>query len=103
MEKKDTVQSGLDVTNPNCRQAALGEKSAFCLRANNQSWASDCVPRSSANPGGLTATQITAEGFIIPRETIGMDADGESYITGDVDMEKYAKWLQENYGFTIAY
>ena len=32
-----------------------------------------------------------------------MDADGSSRITGDVDMEKYAQWLQENYGFTIAY
>ena len=61
------------------------------------------MARSSATPGGLTAIQITAEGFIIPRETPGLDADGKSPITGDVDMEKYAQWLKQNYGFTVAY
>lgn len=91
------------MTRPNHGQAAAGEERAFCQRANNPSWASHCVPRNSATPDGLTATQILAEGFIVPRETPGLDADGESPITGDVNMEKYAQWLQENYGFTVAY
>ena len=32
----------------------------------------------------------------------GMDADGDSRIIGDVDMESYAQWLQQNYHFVIS-
>jgi hypothetical protein len=32
-----------------------------------------------------------------------LDADGKSKIIGSVNMEEYAKWLKQNYGFDIAY
>ncbi|MDP2371421.1 hypothetical protein [Rhodoferax sp.] len=40
--------------------------------------------------------------FIINRATPGLDADGSTPITGDVDMKEYAKWLKANYGLDIA-
>jgi len=92
------------VTNPVVHDKSNGsEDSAFCLRTNNEWWADDCAPRRTATPGGLTVAQTQELGFIVNRATPGMDADGSSPITGDVNMEEYAKWLKTNYGLTIAY
>jgi hypothetical protein len=91
------------VTDPVVHDKSAGtEDSAFCLRANNQRWATDCTSRRTATLGGLTATQIQDSGFIVNRATPGMDADGSSRITGDVNMEEYAKWLKANYGLDVA-
>ena len=91
------------VTDPVVHDKSIGEEeSAFCLRINNERWADQCTSRRSANPGGLNAAQVTAEEFIIARSPPGMDADGESKIVGDVNMEAYAQWLQENYSFVIS-
>ena len=91
------------VTDPVVHDKSIGEEeSAFCLRINNERWADQCTSRRSANPGGLNAAQVTAEEFIIARSTPGMDADGASKIVGDVNMEAYAQWLQENYNFVIS-
>ncbi len=91
------------IANPVVHDKSNGtEDSALCLRANNEIWAGNCSSRRTANPGGLTATQIQNEQFIINRATPGMDADGSSPITGDVNMEEYAKWLKANYGLDIA-
>lgn len=91
------------VTAPMVHDKSIGEEeSAFCLRANNERWADQCTSRRSANPGGLNAAQVTAGEFIIARSTPGMDADGASKIVGDVNMEAYAQWLQENYNFVIS-
>ncbi|MDI1260159.1 DUF2235 domain-containing protein [Aquabacterium sp.] len=73
----------------------------FCLRVNNEKWADNCQKQSVANVGGLDTSQ--AKAFIALRAKPGMDADKESPITGDVDMEAYAKWLKENYQLDIAY
>jgi RHS repeat-associated protein len=90
------------VTNPVVHDKSNGtEDSAFCLRVNNEIWADECTSRRTASPGGLTATQALDLGFIANRSTPGMDADGESRITGDVNMEEYAKWLKENYHLII--
>ena len=32
-----------------------------------------------------------------------MDADGVSRIIGEIDMEEYAAWLKEHYGFDVQY
>ena len=76
--------------------------SDFCLRANNEAWASNCVLRKNATPGGLTTKQIADLGFIKARATPGTDADGSTPIIGDINMEEYAKWLKANYGFDMA-
>ena len=76
--------------------------SSFCLRANNEAWADNCVLRKNATPGGLTTKQIADLGFIKARATPGTDADGSTPIIGDINMEEYAKWLKANYGFDMA-
>ncbi|MDP2371423.1 phospholipase effector Tle1 domain-containing protein, partial [Rhodoferax sp.] len=91
------------VTNPVVHDASNGtENSAFCLRDNNEVWADRCSSRRTATPGGLTAAQIADLRFIVNRATPGLDADGSTPITGDVDMKEYAKWLKANYGLNIA-
>ncbi len=90
------------VTDPVVHDKSKGEEeSAFCLRVNNERWADQCTSRRRAEPGGLSATLVEAQNFIIPRSTPGMDADGSSRITGDVNMESYAQWLQQNYNFFV--
>jgi len=91
------------VTDPVVHDKSIGEEnSEFCLRANSEFWANQCSSRRTAEPGGLSATLLEAQNFIIPWSTPGMDADGDSRIIGDVDMESYAQWLQQNYHFVIS-
>ncbi|TBO32928.1 hypothetical protein EYS42_07135 [Aquabacterium lacunae] len=77
--------------------------SDFCLRANNEVWATNCTLRKNSNPGGLTTKQIADQGFITYSDKLGKDADGSTPIDGTVNMEKYAKWLKDNYNLTVAY
>jgi hypothetical protein len=76
--------------------------SDFCLRANNERWADQCVLRKDADPGGLTTQQIEDLKFINYSDTLGKDADGSTPLVGTVNMEAYVKWLKENYNLTIA-
>ena len=75
------------------------EDSAFCIRENNGR-AKDCVPRKKLSPGGMSSEE--SQKFIIYRTRPGLDSDGSSRITGDVNMKEYAQWLKENYGLTVA-
>ena len=75
--------------------------SDFCLRKNNEVWASNCTLRKNSSPGGLTTQQIADLGFIT-YNNLGKDADGSTPIVGTVNMETYAQWLKANYNLTIA-
>jgi hypothetical protein len=89
------------VTNPVLHDKSTSlENSEFCLRTNNQYWASSCSSRRTANFGGLT--QAKSLDFIhYTYDQLRMDADGSSRIVGDVNMQKYLEWLQTNYGLAM--
>ena len=72
-----------------------------CLRANNEVWANNCQKQKVATPGGMNWAQsaMFRYSYLNPQ----LDADGVSKITGYVNMQGYAKWLKQNYGFDIAY
>lgn len=90
------------VTNPVLHDKSNGtEDRDVCLRANNEIWANNCQKQKVANVGGMTwsQTNMFRYSYLNPQ----LDADGVSKITGYVNMEGYAKWLKQNYGFDIAY
>lgn len=90
------------VTNPVMHDKSNGtEDRDFCLRANNEVWANNCQEQKAAMPGGMTwsQTNMFRYSYLNPQ----LDADGVSKITGYVNMEGYAKWLKQNYGFTVQY
>ena len=90
------------VTNPVLHDKSNGtEDRNRCLRANNEVWASNCQKQKVANVGGMNWAQTAM--FRYSYLTPQLDADGVSKITGYVNMEGYAKWLKQNYGFDIAY
>ncbi len=97
-----TNRAWATVSNPVVHDKSNGtEDSAFCDRVNNGR-STNCSSRRTASPGGLTATIVTDKKFIIARDKPAMDADGNSKITGDVNMKEYALWLKQNYNFDIA-
>jgi RHS repeat-associated protein len=75
------------------------DDSAFCTRDNNGR-SKDCIPRKKLSPGGMSHEE--SQRFIIYRTRPGMDSDGVSRITGDINMKEYTQWLKENYGLTVA-
>lgn len=77
----------------------IPEDSLFCLKKNNEK-KGDCIYRRVAEIEGLTHAE--SQKFIKYRDRPGFDRDGVSAITGDIDIREYAKWLQENYGLTVA-
>jgi hypothetical protein len=90
------------VTNPVLHDKSNGtEDRDVCLRANNQAIATNCQKQKVANVGGMNwaQTSMYRYSYLNPQ----LDADGVSKITGYVNMEGYAKWLKQNYGFDIAY
>ncbi|OYW39248.1 MAG: hypothetical protein B7Z35_04745 [Hydrogenophilales bacterium 12-61-10] len=90
------------VTNPVLHDKSNGtEDRDRCLRANNEVWANHCQKQKVATPGGMNWAQsaMFRYSYLNPQ----LDADGVSKITGYVNMEGYAKWLKQNYGFDIAY
>lgn len=90
------------VTNPVLHDKSNGtEDRDFCLRANNEIWANNCQKQKVANVGGMNwaQTSMYRYSYVNPK----LDADGVSKITSYVNMEGYAKWLKQNYGFDIAY
>jgi len=90
------------VTNPVLHNKSNGmEDRDVCLRKNNQFFATNCEKQKEANVGGMTWAQTSMFVDIYPNPQL--DADGASKIIGSVNMEEYAKWLKQNYGFDIAY
>ena len=90
------------VTNPVLHDKSNGtEDRDVCLRANNQAIATNCQKQKVANVGGMNwaQTSMYRYSYLNPQ----LDADGVSKITGYVNMEGYAKWLKQYYGFTIQY
>jgi hypothetical protein len=92
------------VTNPVLHDKSNDtEDRAFCLRGNNEAWATNCRQQRTAAPGGITITTRHSRDFISRWTEWGLDADGTSRIVGEVNMERYAAWLRDNYDFRIDY
>jgi len=83
------------------REASLS--AAFCLRANNEAWVTNCQPQKQATPGGITWSQTQTGNFIDMYAQSTMDADGSSKIVGGINMKEYAAWLKQSYGLDIQY
>jgi hypothetical protein len=89
------------VTNPVLHDKSNGtENSDYCLRANNQSWTTGCTSRRQANFGGLTQTQ-SFQFITYTHDQVRIDADRSSPIVGDVNMQRYSQWLEQNYQLQI--
>lgn len=73
----------------------------FCLRGNNEAWASNCQKQRQATPGGMNWSATAS--YINRYAASTMDADGSSKIVGEINMEGYGAWLKKNYGWDIAY
>ena len=90
------------VTNPVLHDKSNGTQDRnVCLRANNQAIATNCQKQKVANVGGMNWAQTSMYRYSYLNPLL--DADGVSKITGYVNMEGYAKWLKQNYDFTIQY
>ena len=95
-----TDESWGKVTEPLFHQkASTNEHSQLCERDNNAR-SKNCVSRDQWRGGGLSAE--LGLGFVKPLDAPRLDADGNSLITGTVDMTAYLQWLQENYQWSLA-
>jgi RHS repeat-associated protein len=90
------------ITNPVLHDKG-GNDRDFCLRGNNEMWATNCQKQKKATPGGMTWSQTQADHLISLYSKPTLDADGSSKIVGIVNMKEYAAWLKQHYGLDVRF